>query len=174
MNVYWLMYESNVAYIRLLQHLYCGQQGQIRTDKLSKAFDITRGTKQGDPLSSMLFNAILEHIMRKIKPSWCQKEYGIQMGSNERTRPNSANGPKRILQVGPMVSKRPRPTEPNRFTSRLAARRMGGQTERWADGKAFRPFCEVFLFLSNRMVCMRICGMGIGFVDALDAILTLF
>ena len=55
------------GYIELLRRLYKGQTGQVITDKLSKIFDITRGVKQGDPLSTLLFNALLEKIFRPMK-----------------------------------------------------------------------------------------------------------
>eukprot|EP00973_Karenia_brevis_P065385 9084690-Karenia_brevis.AAC.1 len=55
------------GYVNLLAQLYAGQTGQVRTDTLSKAFNIQRGTKQGDPLSSLLFNSLLEHVMRPLK-----------------------------------------------------------------------------------------------------------
>ena len=40
-----------LGYVRLIQQLYAGQSGRVKTDKTSKAFNIERGTKQGDPLS---------------------------------------------------------------------------------------------------------------------------
>ena len=52
------------AYVTLLCEMYCEQTAQVRTDQLSKTFRIQRGTKQGDPLSSLLFNAVLEDIFR--------------------------------------------------------------------------------------------------------------
>ena len=64
----------------LLKRLYSGQQGRVKTDRLSKWFDIQRGTKQGDPLSSLLFNALLEYVMRPIKDKWASKRYGVQLG----------------------------------------------------------------------------------------------
>ena len=47
---------------------------------LSKQFNITRGTKQGDPLSSLLFNALLEDIFRRVQPRWVQERLGLQLG----------------------------------------------------------------------------------------------
>ena len=44
------------GYITLLHELYSEQRGNVRTDTVSKEFDICRGPKQGDPLSSLMFN----------------------------------------------------------------------------------------------------------------------
>ena len=43
---------------------------------------IEKGTKQGDPISPMLFNAVLEQVMRKVKAKWGNK-YGISVGSGQ-------------------------------------------------------------------------------------------
>ena len=63
----------------MLKGLYRDQSGQVVTDKTSKIFDITRGTKQGDPLSTLLFNALLEHIFRPLKAKWAARKHGIEM-----------------------------------------------------------------------------------------------
>jgi hypothetical protein len=52
----------------------------VRTDRVSRSYDIKRGTKQGDPLSSLLFNSLLEDITREVKPMWVQKRMGLQLG----------------------------------------------------------------------------------------------
>ena len=70
----------------LLQSLYHEQQAKVRTDRLSKSFPISRGTKQGDPLSALLFNALLEKIVREVKPQWAKKRYGIQLGVGDSHR----------------------------------------------------------------------------------------
>ena len=72
------------SYIRLLQSLYSEQTASVCTDVESRSFDIKRGTKQGDPLSSLLFNSLLEHIFRKLKPKWRELGIGIDMGTEER------------------------------------------------------------------------------------------
>ena len=46
-------------YISLLRTLYADQQATVLTDKESDVFEIKRGTKQGDPLFSLLFNTVL-------------------------------------------------------------------------------------------------------------------
>ena len=35
--------------------------------------------KRGDPLSTLLFNAVLEDIFREIRPRWTSKRYGLEM-----------------------------------------------------------------------------------------------
>lgn len=68
------------GYILVLKRLDDGQRAQVETDKLSKHFAISRGTKQEDPLSSPLFNAVREKVMRAAKSGFEKKKYGIQMG----------------------------------------------------------------------------------------------
>ena len=53
--------EVPEAYIQLLSALYEKQQGCVDG---SRKFPIERGVKQGDVLSSMLFNAVLESAFR--------------------------------------------------------------------------------------------------------------
>ena len=46
-------------YISLLNKLYRDQKASVQTDVESNMFEIKKGTKQGDPLSSLLFNTVL-------------------------------------------------------------------------------------------------------------------
>ena len=73
-------------YIRLLQSLYSNQTATVKTDKLSKHFNIERGVKQGDPLSSLLFNALLEDIFCDLKPLWQQRRYGVELSHTRSLR----------------------------------------------------------------------------------------
>ena len=50
---------------------------------MSKSFKFGRGTKQGDPLSPALFNAVLESVLRQIQPAWRKKGYGIALGTED-------------------------------------------------------------------------------------------
>ena len=61
------LYEQGVDghYIRLLASLYDNQVGKVRGPPISKSFKIQRGSKQGDPMSPKLFNAVLEKVFRK-------------------------------------------------------------------------------------------------------------
>ena len=74
------------SYIRILQSLYFEQSAQVKTDKMSRTFGIRRGTKQGDPLSSLLFNALLEKLMSTVKESFMTRRLGIKFGSTEESR----------------------------------------------------------------------------------------
>jgi hypothetical protein len=68
------------VYVELLQQLYKGQSARVRLDSMSKPFHIGRGTKQGDPLSSLFFNALLEDIMAEVKEVWQEKGMGVHLG----------------------------------------------------------------------------------------------
>ena len=66
------------AYIRFLKKVYVGQVGAVQTDCLSSSFEIKRGTRQGDPISPVLFNAALEQLMRELSAKWsASSECGI-------------------------------------------------------------------------------------------------
>ena len=66
-------------YMRVLRNPYKHQTGEVVADRVSRSFDITRGTKQGDPISPPLFNAVLELILSRLKPRWEQKGCGIRL-----------------------------------------------------------------------------------------------
>ena len=77
-----------VAYVQLLAKLYDGQTATVRTDRMSREFHIQRGTKQGDPLSSLLFNCVSESIMRTIKQKWSKNRIGLQLQGGHERLPN--------------------------------------------------------------------------------------
>ena len=68
------------GYIIVLKRLYKGQTGQVVADADSRTFAIKRGTKQGDPISPTIFNAVLEVVMRRLKLTWGAKRYGHRGG----------------------------------------------------------------------------------------------
>ena len=72
-------YGIEPAYVRLLQRLYSQQEGTVLTDKGSDAFPIKRGTKQGDPLSSLLFNTVLQFSLEGDLKWWQEKQKGIRL-----------------------------------------------------------------------------------------------
>ena len=49
-----------LEYINLLKRLYKNQKATVMTGKESDMFEIIKGTQQGDPLSSLLFNTALK------------------------------------------------------------------------------------------------------------------
>eukprot|EP00973_Karenia_brevis_P036806 5071035-Karenia_brevis.AAC.1 len=71
------------AYVSLLASLYSEQVGQIRGRATSKPYQILRGTKQGDPLSPILFNAVLEKALGPCQSRWREKKFGIKCGHLE-------------------------------------------------------------------------------------------
>ena len=71
-------------YIKLIVNLYTDQSGLIAIDVESKLFSITRGTKQGDPLSSLIFNSVLEFAMKPAKETWLSNGFGFDIGKTEQ------------------------------------------------------------------------------------------
>ena len=67
------------AYVDVIRRLYEGQRARVWCECFSREFEIKRGAKQGDPISSYLFNAVLEEVMRKVKVKWAKRGYGIQV-----------------------------------------------------------------------------------------------
>ena len=67
------------VYIDVLARLYEEQKASVYCDCESRKFEIQRGTKQGDPISPLLFNAVLEEVMRKVKAKWAERKYGVDL-----------------------------------------------------------------------------------------------
>ena len=75
-------YGVKPAYVKLLQKLYKQQEGTVLTDKESEGFPINKGTKQGDPLSSLLFNTVLQYSLESNLTKWQENKKGIRLSDN--------------------------------------------------------------------------------------------
>ena len=58
------------GYVKLIATRYVNSTAKIILDRASRTFTVGRGVKQGDPLSPVLFNALLEDVFREIKRKW--------------------------------------------------------------------------------------------------------
>ena len=59
-----------IPYVDLLKKLYNHQSATVLSGAESRRFQIERGVKQGDPISSFLFLVVLESIFRTLKQRW--------------------------------------------------------------------------------------------------------
>ena len=72
-------YGIKPAYVKLPQRLYKHQEGTALTDKESDVFPIKKGTKQGDPLSSLPFNTVLQYSLENNLVKWQENKQGIRL-----------------------------------------------------------------------------------------------
>ena len=66
----------NHEYISLLKKIYKDQKASVQTVVESNMFENKKGTKQGDLLSSLLFNTVLQYSLKDEIQRW-QKRKGM-------------------------------------------------------------------------------------------------
>ena len=72
-------------YVSLLRKNYKDQKASVQTDEESNNFDIQKGSKQGDPMSSLLFNIVLQYSLKDEIQRWQKKkEMGIYLSDHDR------------------------------------------------------------------------------------------
>jgi hypothetical protein len=47
----------------------------------SRTISVQRGVRQGDPLSTLLFNLVLNEVLEEVGIVWRRRSYGADMGS---------------------------------------------------------------------------------------------
>lgn len=72
----------NPTYVHILQNIYRNSTAAVKVNTIGPSFHITKGVKQGDPLSPKLFTATLEEVFRELASDW--EEKGISVGGNKR------------------------------------------------------------------------------------------
>ena len=71
-------------YISLLRKMYRDQKASVQTDEESNIFDIQKGSKQGDSLSSLLFNTVLQYSLKDEIQRWQKKKgMGIHLSDHD-------------------------------------------------------------------------------------------
>ena len=78
-------------YISLLKKIYRDQKATVQTDEESNMFEIRKGTKQGDPLSSVLFNTVLQNSLKEVTQRWQKKERNGNLPEWPRRRASVRN-----------------------------------------------------------------------------------
>ena len=76
---------SNTDTSCFLRKIYKDQKASVQTDEESEIFDIQKGSKQGDPLSSLLFNTVLQYALKNVVLKWQRKKgMGIYLSDQDR------------------------------------------------------------------------------------------
>ena len=70
------------VYTNALQRLYASQTGTVIAGESSREFAILRESRQGDPISPILFNAVLEMILRPCIEKWKTKKWGWSLSED--------------------------------------------------------------------------------------------
>ena len=72
-------------YVSLLRKIYRDQKASVQKDEESNIFDIQKGSKQGDPMSSLLFNTVLQYSLKDKLHRWQKKKgMGIYLSDHDR------------------------------------------------------------------------------------------
>ena len=58
--------------VMLLRSLHEGQTARVQAGAQSRSFSIMRGVKQGDPISALLFIAIMQDLCGKLQQKWAK------------------------------------------------------------------------------------------------------
>ena len=61
-------------YVSFLRKIYRDQKASVQTDEESDIFDIQKGSKQGDPMSSLLFNTVFQYSLKDEIQRWQKKK----------------------------------------------------------------------------------------------------
>ena len=71
-------------YVCLLRKICRDQKASVHTDEESNIFDIQKGSYQGDPMSSLLFNTVLQYSLKDEIQRWQKKKgMGIYLGDHD-------------------------------------------------------------------------------------------
>ena len=73
-------------YVSLLRKIYKDLKASVQTDEESESFDIQKGSKQGDPMSSLLFNTVLQYSLKERYTTMAKEKRNGNLLERPRTR----------------------------------------------------------------------------------------
>jgi hypothetical protein len=78
----------NSSVVGVLRRLYFSIKGYISlwSGADSRHFEVARGVRQGDPLSPILFNLVLDGALQEVSTIWQKRGYGSNIGHEIRGR----------------------------------------------------------------------------------------
>ena len=80
--------EVAEEYIQCFIDMYCHQRGYVKGSVRSRLFNIERGTRQGDPISPIILNCVLQVVLEPVIESWEKRGFGVKVGQAQRSMTN--------------------------------------------------------------------------------------
>lgn len=74
--------EVNMSIVAALRRMYSELKANVCLwpGAESRSFNVERGVRQGDPLSPLLFNLMLDQVLREVGAIWRRRGYGTNVG----------------------------------------------------------------------------------------------
>ena len=113
------------GYVGLLGKICKDQKALVQIDVESNMFEIKIGTKQGDPLSSLLFNTVLQNSLKDVTQRWQKKKRNGNL--LERPRP-------RLPQKTEVRRRRATVRNLQRTASKNDVQLQGKYSKKWVSG----------------------------------------
>ena len=152
------------GYVSLLRKIYKDQKASVQKDEKSENFDIRKGSKQGDPMSSLPFNMVLQYCQKK-------KGLGIYLSDQERDCLTNLRFADDVMlfatskeQIRKMMCEFKKATEKVGLRIHRDKRKiLSNQSNMNSDTKRYIKVCEMSIEILTKNESVKYLGQRISF-----------